>query len=492
MTLISIKNILSVIICIVTAHGFAQSSFIKAYGNTGFDFSRDIQQDNDTGYVITGSSSSFSPDNGDAYLLKLDVSGNFEWSHNYGGSGADWGEALVITNDSTYAIGGYTNSFGAGGFDFYAVRINADGSPAWEKTYGGADWDRAFGMVQLADSGFVLVGESYSFNDGLQHGYMVRIDKNGDVIWEQSITEDLPSFFRDVAFDGDSIVVCGGIGDGGEETFDGFILKYGIDGGLGWERRIGREYNDYFNAVYSVGGLYSFAGTRAYNFPTEKENMWMYRTEDNGTEVFDTTFINFSPNSDILNDVSVRDFDQDYYYVGQTKSYGFLLDGLNDIFLGKMTFAATPITANNYGERGDDIGQAIANTRDGGVVFVCDTRFFATGGHNILIIKLNSFWEYPVLFDVLEYQDITNSITENPFEGAEVIDVYPNPFTAEITLPEINTNNSQYFVYGLDGQLVAGEKLNSNTINLAHLQNGIYLLTVQTEDAIYKKRIIKN
>ena len=463
-------------------------NFIKAYGNTGYDYGRDIKQDNDTGYVITGSSSSFGADNGEAYLLKIDKFGEFEWSYNYGGSDSEWGESLVVTNDSSYAITGYTNSYGAGGFDFYLVRIDKDGTPIWENYYGGSNWDRAYGLVQLPDSGFVMVGESYSFNEGLQHGYMIRTDKLGEVIWETSITEDIPSFFTDVDIDGDSLIVCGGIGDGGDETFDGFVYKCHIDGTFGWDKRIGQEYNDYFNAVYAIAGVYNFGGARGYKFPTEKENMWMYRMDDVGVEIMDTVYVNESLEKDIINDIAVRGFDQDYYFVAQSESYGYLLDGKPDAFMGKMTLSGIHLATRNYGEAGDDIGQAIDKTRDGGVVFLCDTKFFSTGGNNILVIKINNLWEYPDLFGDIGYDDITNALPD--YLPSDAITVYPNPVDDYITIPEIN--EGLVSIYSIDGQLIMQSQIISNQIDLSSVASGSYILTVQTTAGIYKKRLIKN
>ncbi|MFT5822080.1 MAG: hypothetical protein ACI8ZM_003336, partial [Crocinitomix sp.] len=223
------------ILCLGLTASFGQgNSFLKAYGNSGYDFGRDIKQDNDTGYVITGSSSSFA-DDGEAYLLKLDEEGEFEWSHNYGGTGSEWGESLVITMDSTYAIAGYTNSYGAGGFDFYLVRIDAAGLPIWENYYGGSNWDQAYGLVQLPDGGFIMAGESYSFHDGKRSGYMVRTDADGTMVWQLALA-GAESFFRDIDLDGDSIVLCGGIADGGVDSYDGYVAKYNIDGSFGWDR----------------------------------------------------------------------------------------------------------------------------------------------------------------------------------------------------------------------------------------------------------------
>ena len=481
--------ILTVCASFIATETYAQETFIKGYGNTGYDFGRDILQDTDTGYVITGSSSSFAGADAEAFLLKIDKYGDFVWSYNYGGSATEWGEQIVVTHDSTYAIGGYTNSYGAGGFDFYLVRIAADGTPIWENYYGGADWDRAYAVKQLADSGFVMVGETYSFNGGIRSGYMVRTDKYGDLLWEIPILDENPSFFTDLSVDGDSIVVCGGIGDGGEDSFDGFVVKYNIDGTFGWEQRIGQEHNDYFNAVQSVGGFYSFGGARGYNFPDEKLNMWMYRMSDIGEFVVDTIYFTTAPEDDIVNDIAIRG-DQDYAFVGQTKSFGYgTADGKYDIFMAKMNVFYTHLAAQNYGEAGDDIGYAIERTIDGGAIIVGDTKFLSTGGNNIIVIKINVIWDHPDLIEIIEIDDITNSLPT--YLESSDFTVYPNPFTDQITVPSFDFG-SVYAIYGLDGQLIIEDKFVSENIDLHKLQSGIYLLTIRTKDGIYKKRIVKN
>ena len=181
------KTIFLVCFIALTSISLSQNiHFIKSYGNNGYDFGRDIKQDIDTGYIATGSSSSFWSANADAFLLKVDSLGNFKWSYNYGGTGSEWGEAVLPTSDGGYAVGGYTNSYGAGGFDFYFVKTNEFGVPQLEKTYGGPDWDKAYDMVQLPDSSYILVGETFSYGNGNNDVYIVRIDQYGDTIWTQS------------------------------------------------------------------------------------------------------------------------------------------------------------------------------------------------------------------------------------------------------------------------------------------------------------------
>jgi len=49
-----------------------------------------------------------------------------EWSRAYGGTGGDIGYSLVQTVDGGYALAGYTNSYGAGGVDFWLVKTDAE------------------------------------------------------------------------------------------------------------------------------------------------------------------------------------------------------------------------------------------------------------------------------------------------------------------------------------------------------------------------------
>lgn len=486
-----IKHLIIVVLMVmVSPFTFGQDiTFIKAFGDNGYDYGRDIQQDTDTGYVITGSSSSFGPDNGEAYLLKINKYGDFEWSHNYGGEGSDWGEGLIVTNDSTYAIGGYTNSFGAGGFDFYLVRIGNEGIPLWEKTFGGPDWDKAYSIIQLPDSGFVLAGETYSYNDGIVSGYIVKTDKEGNLEWQNVIESEFGTYFRDLDIDGDSLVICGAIGDGGESTYDGYIYKCHIDGTFGWDHVVGREHNDYFNAVDVVDSIYSFGGARSYRYDEMKENMWMYKLKDDGEFIVDTTYGNEEYKTDIIHDIAVRDFDQDFYYVGQSESYGYILDNKPDIFIGKMTSYWLQLTAVTYGEKGNDIGRAIQRTNDGGVVVLCESEFYETGGNNLIVIKLDYYWEYPPIEDLGEFNNITTSIHEESQNLPTTI--YPNPFTNVINFG--TPLNGNLTVRNLAGKTyLMSENFNGNSIDLSNLSSGVYILTLEKDDIIYHHKLIKN
>ena len=476
--------------------------FIKSYGNTGYDFGRDIKQDLDTGYIATGSSSSFAGGTADAFLLKVDSLGNFKWSYNYGGQETDWGESVVITHDSSYAIGGYTNSFGAGGFDFYLVRANKDGTPLWQKTYGGTDWDRAHSIIQLADSGFVLVGDTYSYGNGNADIYMVRTDKYGDTLWTRTYGGPENDFGNAVILDGDSLVVVGGTESFGSGMSDGIILKYHIDGTFGWVKIAGKDKDDYFTSIdHNISGNYSIGGSRNYNHFLNCDcgnDFWYYKiTPDGNTIVIDTSREGTDQTGyDVIYDLET-DLNNNMFYGGSTTSWGSvdIAQGHSDAFINMFNnLYYTGIYVNNFGELGDDKVTAIDKCYDGGYVAIGDLNYNSTGGSNLFILKSdkqNSNGLYMVDVD-LTNEDITLSIESNSgTENIGTIKVYPT-FVKDIINIDCQINDFEIEIYALNGKMVMQALISNNQINVSSLPVNIYLLKITTKDNVYTTKFYKN
>ena len=79
--------------------------------------------------MVVGHTTTFGPGGWDVYLIKTDSSGDTLWTKAYGESGSEWGGiGAGLTNDGGYIIAGCTNSFGAGGYDVYLIKTDADGN----------------------------------------------------------------------------------------------------------------------------------------------------------------------------------------------------------------------------------------------------------------------------------------------------------------------------------------------------------------------------
>jgi len=138
----------------------------------------------DNGFILTGQDES--KGGGDALLVKTDSLGNVEWSRTYGGSGADWGRSVLQNPDGGYIVAGYESSghFGPnnGSFDAFLMRVNSSGEPVWTSIYGGEGADFASSVTQTTDNGFIAIGTVNSTppSGGKSDIYLIRTDGSGD------------------------------------------------------------------------------------------------------------------------------------------------------------------------------------------------------------------------------------------------------------------------------------------------------------------------
>lgn len=495
------KNLILTVLLFGSASLAAQNiHFIKSYGNNGYDYGRDIKQDIDTGYIATGSSSSFTSGNADVFLLKVDSLGNFKWSRNYGGPGSEWGESVVTTQNDGYAVAGYTNSFGMGGFDFFFIKTNANGVPEIEKTYGGSDWDKAYDLVELPDGGFIMVGETYSFGEGNNDMYMVRIDAIGDTVWTRTHGGPEADYANAVLLDGDSIVVVGGTKSFGNGMTDGIILKYHINGTLGWTKTAGMERDDYFTSITGNGnGNYFLGGTRQFKHFQDCNcgyDFWVYHTDSLANLIIDTSWTGEQLGTDYVFDIAVDPLNNQILYAGSTTSWGSddVADNITDAFINKLVTNLNYFTddtfVKNFGTLGNEEVSGIDLCLDRGLVGIGTLTYNSTGGSNIFIVRvdrLNTGGDFDIEADLIN--DIITLSLEEENEKTSLM-AYPTIVDDYITVSELPLHN-HIAVFSLGGRKVLELTNTPEQINLHELMAGAYILRVQTEEKFYNFRIIK-
>jgi len=143
----------------------------ETYGGEGEDRSHSGAITEDGGFIITGVTSSYStpedPTDMDAYLLKVDASGDLEWETHFGGYSWEAGNAVIQTRDGGYAIVGNTRSFSEN-FDLngYIVKTNSSGEEEWWRSIGGCQIDEFTAVIQTSGGGFIVAGSTTSEGSG--------------------------------------------------------------------------------------------------------------------------------------------------------------------------------------------------------------------------------------------------------------------------------------------------------------------------------------
>ena len=132
------------------------------------------------GFVIAGYTKSYGAGGEDVWIISTDSNGNVLWDKTYGKNKDEEARSICVLNDG-FAIAGFTDSFGAGYFDYWLIKTNASGGIVWQKTYGGNDYDRSYSLEHTADGGFVLAGYTGSFGAGGYDVWVVKVSGSGEI-----------------------------------------------------------------------------------------------------------------------------------------------------------------------------------------------------------------------------------------------------------------------------------------------------------------------
>jgi len=176
------------------AHGNLQ--WTKTIGGPASEEGYSLIQTSDGGYAIAGSTTSFGAGGYDVYVVKLDAHGNLQWTKTIGGPGYEIGFSLIQTSDGGYAIAGLyclVYDEGINPPDVYVVKLDATGNLQWTKTIGGEDDDSGRSLIQTSDGGYAIAGSTKSFGAGWNDVYVVKLDKNGDACCAVSQTSQVGS-----------------------------------------------------------------------------------------------------------------------------------------------------------------------------------------------------------------------------------------------------------------------------------------------------------
>jgi len=147
----------------------------RTYGGGKDDIGLSVQQTSDGGYIVAGATASFGAGGADIYLIKTDTSGDTIWTRSYGGEGDDFGYSVWQTSDGGYVVTGSSSSFSAGDTNVYLLRMDKRGDTLWTEIYGGAGEDWGTSIQQTSDGGYIITGGTESFGAGDLDVYLMKI-----------------------------------------------------------------------------------------------------------------------------------------------------------------------------------------------------------------------------------------------------------------------------------------------------------------------------
>lgn len=218
----------------------------------------------------------------DAFLVKFDAAGNWQWSRLWGGSGSDRPFGAACDSEGNIYIGGTTaSSFGGqtnqGNGDFFLSKFDSSGNALWHRIFGYAseqlmNQDDRGDVVALDPCGNPAVAGSTGAVGGPYRYFVAKYDGSGVEDWRDYYGAATNNTYGGaVSIDQGACVLVSGYTYG---SFDGqpyngsqgeyFLVKYNDSGAWQWTRLWGCSVADFgFGLNVDSSGYIYTAGSSA-------------------------------------------------------------------------------------------------------------------------------------------------------------------------------------------------------------------------------------
>jgi hypothetical protein len=142
------------------------------------------------GFVIAGDTRSEGAGDSDALIIKINQDCQKQWSQTFGGSGFDSPTYIKALDDNSgFVVCGTTFSFGNGYRDFWLFTIDNSGNQLSNCTVGRSGYEESYAAVQVSQDNFIVAGWLSQNGQGTPYDfYIVEVEVENIVQWWQTDT----------------------------------------------------------------------------------------------------------------------------------------------------------------------------------------------------------------------------------------------------------------------------------------------------------------
>lgn len=307
----------------------------RQFGGSGDETALSISEAAGGGFLIGGETFSNDP-NGDAFIFKVDASGNLLWWKEYGDSFYDITYSVLGLSDGSIISAGLME-VSTLDYDAFLMKTDANGDTLWTKVIGLPGIEHAVNVIQTSDSGFIFCGKALGIGQGVCECWLVKTDANGDTLWTRTYGGIGWDEGMDIIEQPNGYVVCGGTNSEGASNYDFFLMQVDLSGNLVWIKQYGGPnveasycVQEVPNEGYIIAGYtetYSYTNSRG----NDSANAFIVKTNYSGDTLW--TMVYGGNLKEECFSVVVND--SGYAFSGYTQSFGdslqtylFLTDSL--------------------------------------------------------------------------------------------------------------------------------------------------------------------
>ena len=264
------------------------NTWVKMFAGPDYGAFFDMILTDDGNVLVVGTTNHLHvpPYSGDALFIKLTLEGDLLWEQTWGGDGYEQAWSVTQAGDGGYYIFGETDSYGAGGRDFFLLKITEEGVQLWFRTYGRAHREWPYGMLPLSNGDLLCYGFTEPLIGNGRYQYVLRLSPEGDVIWEYIIESSEEELVLDALETREGDLVLAVIVDE-----DGKLVKLDADGTVQWEKRYELSGWQYASSIAeTVDDGFFLAGFSMRS--NRQADTWLAHCTSTGELLWETSFGN--------------------------------------------------------------------------------------------------------------------------------------------------------------------------------------------------------
>jgi len=222
-------------IWLIKTNSQGDTLWTESYGSSGNEFGVDIIFEDDGGYVILGSTTSYGNGDADVWLIKTDSEGTQEWNRSYGIGSNDKGQAILKSSDGGYIIQFLVQAYGSGNSAVGLLKTDSEGNALWSRAFGGSINTKSKMFSIVNNNEYILACSQLDYSTNSSNAWLIKVDDNGTVIWEKIFgKEGKDDGFAVIPTLDNGFVMAGRtnsyVDNNNEDLFDLWILKIDSEG----------------------------------------------------------------------------------------------------------------------------------------------------------------------------------------------------------------------------------------------------------------------
>lgn len=201
-----------------------------------YDYFRSVQETAEGDFIMAGSTVSYSKGNmEDGWLVKVDSVGNELWNHSLGDVDIDGLESVVVCPDGGYIVAGRSKLYGEPLFNAWVLKTDKDGNILWDNRYFEGSESSLNSIIEISDGNYIAVGSigqvptgsvKASFGVDAYKGLLLKIDDDGNELWNQTFDNYYSSSFNSIASSNGTYIVAGETKSYETNEKDGLVVLY--------------------------------------------------------------------------------------------------------------------------------------------------------------------------------------------------------------------------------------------------------------------------